>query len=237
MGTGCIPVIAVDGPGGTGKGTLSGRLARRLGWHFLDSGALYRTVAAMARRRGVGLDQAEALARLVAGLRVELETGVVEGEGLRILCEGVDLSEEIRAEACADAASRVAALPEVRTALLDRQRAFRRPPGLVADGRDMGTVVFPDAALKLYLSASPEERAARRYKQLKELKDAGAGGNLQKILIEITERDRRDRERRISPLRPAPDAVVIDTTRLDIESVYEAAMRLIEERGLFEGSG
>ena len=212
-----IPVITVDGPSGTGKGTLCGYLARMLGWHLLDSGALYRVVAHAAAETGTGLDDGAALARIAAGLDVSFREigGQIHaylGQDLR------DITAAIRTESCGNAASRVAACEPVRHALLERQRAFLRLPGLIADGRDMGTVIFPRAPLKIYLTADPEERAGRRYKQLNE---KGISVNLQRLSAEIRERDARDAGRKISPLKPAPDAIVIDTTSLDINAVCQ----------------
>lgn len=222
------PVIAVDGPSGTGKGTLCQRLAQWLNWHFLDSGALYRVLALAALRRGLDLAEEAVLARLALGLDLEFRRdGGAEG-GIRIVLDGGDVTGDIRTEECGNAASRVAAWPPVRAALLERQRAFRQPPGLVADGRDMGTVVFPDAELKIFLTASPEERARRRYNQLKE---KGIGVSLPALLKDIAERDGRDRNRAASPLVPAGDARVIDTTHFGIEAVAEQVMALVRERG------
>lgn len=215
-----VPVITIDGPSGSGKGTVGRAVAARLGWHFLDSGALYRVLGLAALEHGVDLDDAAALAALARDLDVRFE-------GERVILEGRDVSGAIRSEAAGAAASRVAALPQVREALLDRQRAFRRPPGLIADGRDMGTVVFPDAPLKVFLEASPEERARRRFEQLKA---QGLDVNLAQILTDIRERDRRDRERPVAPLKPAPDAVVIDSTERDPESVVQEILRLAAER-------
>ncbi len=217
-----VPVITLDGPSGSGKGTVGRALAERLGWHFLDSGALYRVLGLAALRRGVSLDDEAALARLAEGLEVEFAGG-------RVLLAGEDVSGAIRSEEAGAAASKVAALPGVRQALLARQRAFRRPPGLVADGRDMGTVVFPDAPLKVFLDASAEERARRRHAQLKA---QGVDVNLEQILTDIRARDRRDRERPVAPLRPAEDAVVIDTTELAPEAVIERILELAKARGL-----
>ncbi len=214
------PVITIDGPSGSGKGTVGRAVAARLGWHFLDSGALYRVLGLAALRHGVDLGDEAALAALARDLDVRFE-------GARVILEGEDVSEAIRGEDAGAAASRVAALARVREALLDRQRAFRRPPGLVADGRDMGTVVFPDAPLKVFLEASPEERARRRFEQLKA---QGLDVNLAQILTDIRERDRRDRERPVAPLKPAPDAVVIDSTERDPESVVQEILRLATER-------
>ncbi len=221
-----VPVIAIDGPSGAGKGTVSQLLARRFGWHFLDSGALYRLVAQAARNHAIPLDNVEALQTLAAHLDVQFQVAE-EGSQLRVLLEGEDVTAAIRSEEIGNDASKVASIPEVREALLERQRAFRIPPGLVADGRDMGTVVFPDAEVKIFLTASPEERARRRYKQLKE-KDPNV--IFDDLVVEIAERDKRDIERSVAPLRPAEDAVVIDTTDLTIEEVVDRVMAVCEER-------
>lgn len=215
-------VVTVDGPGGSGKGTLARLLAERLGFHWLDSGALYRVLALAALRRGVSLDDEQALAALARGLDVRFETGGPAEP--RVLLEGRDVTAELRTERCGEAASRVASLPAVRGALLERQRAFCRPPGLVADGRDMGTVVFPQAPVKIFLEASLEERARRRYKQLK---DQGIDANLRVLSDELARRDARDRSRAVAPLRPAPDATVIDSTRMSIDEVLERALELV----------
>ncbi len=219
------PVIAVDGPSGTGKGSLCQRLARYLGWHLLDSGAVYRGLAYLALKKGTCLENPGQLAQLAKGLDI----GFLALEEIRVLVGGEDVTESIRAEACGSAASRIAEYPEVRQALLAKQRVFRKPPGLLADGRDMGTVVFPGAALKLYLTASPEERAGRRYKQLKE---KGIDVNLRRLSQDIAERDKRDRKRAVAPLMAAPNAVIIDTTKMGIDAVAQWAMQLIAERGL-----
>jgi len=216
------PVLAVDGPGGAGKGTLCRVVAEHLGWHLLDSGALYRLVAAAAARSGIGLDDEAGLAGLARNLPARFEAE-------KVWLGREDVSEEIRSEDCGNRASQVAALPGVRTALVGRQREFRRPPGLVADGRDMGTVIFPDAELKVFLTASAEERARRRYKQLKE---KGFDVNLAGLSAEVAARDRRDAERAVAPLRPAPDAVVVDSTALDIDAVVETVLSEIARRGL-----
>lgn len=217
-----IPVIAIDGPGGSGKGTVSRMVATRLNWNFLDSGALYRLVALAAAKHAVPLDSEVALETLAGHLDVEFEAF----ESGAVLLEGEDVANAIRAEKCGQAASVVAALPAVRLALLDRQRAFRQPPGLVADGRDMGTVVFPDAPLKIFLTASREERARRRFKQLKE---KGLDVTLAALLDELAERDARDSARSVAPLRPAPDAHIVDTTKLDIEGVVTQVLSLWQD--------
>ena len=216
------PVLAVDGPGGAGKGTLCRVVAEHLGWHLLDSGALYRLVAAAAARAGMPLDDEPGLAGLARDLPVRFE-------GEKVWLGEEDVSDEIRSEACGDRASQVAALGGVRTALVGLQREFRRAPGLVADGRDMGTVIFPDAELKVFLTASAEERARRRYKQLKE---KGFDVNLAGLSAEVAARDRRDAERAVAPLRPAPDAVVVDSTTLDIDAVVACVLEEIARRGL-----
>ena len=209
-----VPVVCIDGPNASGKGTVGRMLADRLGWHRLDSGSLYRVVALAAARRGIGSDEAERLAELCAGLDVRFTDEAV-------LLEGEEVTGEIATEEAGERASRIAVLAPVRAALLERQRAFRRPPGLVADGRDMGTVVFSDAACKVYLSASPEVRAERRYNQLKK---QGIDVSLAALCHAVRERDRRDREREAAPLRPAAEAVRIDTSRLTADEVLKSVL-------------
>jgi cytidylate kinase len=211
-----VPVVAIDGPSGSGKGTIAALLAERLGWHCLDSGALYRVLGQAALVQGIALDDGPALAALAGELPVSFEAG-------RVLLDGADLGERIRTETAGAAASRVAAHPAVRAALLDWQRRRAAVPGLVADGRDMGTVVFPDARLKIYLDAGAQARASRRYKQLKE---KGLDANLPDLMSDIRERDDRDRNRAVAPLRPAEDAVRVDT---DAMSVAEVLDRVLEE--------
>jgi cytidylate kinase len=224
-------VIAIDGPSGSGKGTLAESLARRLGWRLLDSGALYRIVALAAAQRDVDLDDGAALADMARDLDIEFRPG--DG-GVVVQLDEQDVTLQIRAESVSATASRVAALPGVRKALLERQQGLRREPGLVADGRDMGTVVFPDAQLKVFLEASAEERAARRHKQLI---DKGLGGSLRALLVAIRERDARDQQRTESPLVAAQDAVIIDSTALDIDAVEQRVWELIKARGLLSEDG
>lgn len=219
------PVITIDGPSGSGKGTIARWLAETLGWHLLDSGALYRVLGLYAQRLGVSLDDEHRLAKLARELPVTFV--VHSGQEQNVLLAGDDVSTLIRTEATGSAASQVAALSAVREALLERQRIFRQPPGLVADGRDMGTGIFPDAPVKIYLTASVEERAQRRYKQLNA---QGGGGNLSALLRDIAERDQRDATRAVAPLRPAADAVTVDTTGMGIEAVAERVRRIVDER-------
>ncbi len=219
------PVITVDGPGGSGKGTISRLVAKRLGWQLLDSGALYRLLGLAAETHHIDLANEEALETLAAHLDVQF-SGKNDDE-THIFLEGENVSDAIRTEQCGVAASRVAALPRVREALLSRQRAFRESPGLVADGRDMGTVIFPDALLKIFLTASPEIRAERRYKQLKE---KGISANLADLSRDIRERDERDANRAVAPLKPAADAIVLDSSQMDIEAVLEQVMDLVDRR-------
>ncbi|MBY6197478.1 (d)CMP kinase [Vibrio hangzhouensis] len=218
------PVITVDGPSGAGKGTLCMLLAEKLGYHLLDSGAIYRVLALAAIHHGVDLESEDALVPLAMHLDVQF---IAEGDLVKVILEGEDVSGELRKEETGNAASKIAALPRVREALLRRQRAFNVEPGLVADGRDMGTVVFPEAPVKIFLDASAEERAQRRFKQL-QLK--GLDVRFDDLLSEIEERDYRDRNRTVAPLRPADDALVLDSTSLNIEQVLEKALQYIESK-------
>ena len=221
-----VPVIAIDGPVGSGKGTVSHRVASELGLRLLDSGALYRVLALAARTREVSLDGGTTLARLARTLDIDFVSGDAANP-VRTLLDGVDVTGEIRTEQCGNDASRVSARPEVRDALLVRQHGFRRPPGLVADGRDMGSVVFPDACAKVFLTATARARAERRHKQLMA---KGIDVSVIRLSREMAERDRRDRERTIAPLKPAEDAVVVDTTGLDVDTVVARVLEIARLR-------
>lgn len=211
-----VPVIAIDGPSASGKGTIAARVAAALGFHVLESGALYRLVALASLRSGTSPTDEPALAALGAGLDVLFRDG-------KIFLSKEDVTEDLRAEAIGNRASAVAAFPALRAALLERQRAFRQPPGLVADGRDMGTVVFPDAAVKVFLTASVQVRAERRYKQLN---DKGNHANLASLSRDLAERDERDAKRAAAPLAPAPDAVQLDSSDLSVDEVVAAVLKL-----------
>jgi cytidylate kinase len=213
-----VPVIAIDGPSASGKGTIAKRVAQALGFHYLESGALYRLVALLALRQGLS-DEA-ALAQAAEHMDVAFS-------GDEIMLEDQEVSHHIRHEAVGNRASEVAKMPQVRQALLKRQRAFREPPGLVADGRDMGTVVFPDAAFKVFLTASPQVRAERRYKQLIE---KGISANLRALSHDLEERDARDRNRAVAPLIPAPDSQVLDSSALSIDAVVARILQQYEGR-------
>lgn len=221
-----IPVITVDGPSGSGKGTLSQLLAEKLGWHLLDSGAIYRVLALAAIHHNVDVANEQALVPIAAHLDVQFVTDA-DSEGVRVILEGEDVSRSIRNEACGSVASKVAAFPRVREALLRRQRGFRQAPGLIADGRDMGTVVFKDAPVKIFLDASAEVRAERRFKQLK---SAGQDVNLARILADVQARDERDRNRSVAPLVAAHDALALDSSEMDIESVFNQAIDYIQTK-------
>jgi cytidylate kinase len=222
-----VTVITIDGPTSSGKGTISRTVATRLHWHLLDSGALYRLVALSGQQLGLEPDNIAGHAAVASGL--DASFGAVQDEE-QIWLAGQDVTAQIRTAEAGMGASRVAAWPAVRNALLERQRRFVQEPGLVADGRDMGTVVFPDAPLKVFLTASPEERARRRYKQLK---DKGSGVSLAALSREIAERDLKDSTRAVSPLRPAPDAHVIDSTHLSIQDVVDQVLALGRSRSLW----
>ncbi|MEC6814182.1 (d)CMP kinase [Photobacterium toruni] len=215
------PVITVDGPSGAGKGTLCMLLAEKLGWNLLDSGAIYRVLALAALHHGVDTESEDALVPLAAHLDVQF---VAEGDLVRVILEGEDVSDTLRTEKVGNAASKVAAFPRVREALLRRQRAFNEHPGLVADGRDMGTVVFTSAEVKIFLDASAEERATRRMNQLQK---KGLDVSFSSLLSEIQERDYRDRNRAVAPLRPADDALVLDSTEMSIEQVLEKVLAYV----------
>lgn len=219
-----IPVITVDGPSGAGKGTLCMQLADKLGFNLLDSGAIYRVLALAAIHHGVDIESEDALVLLAAHLDVQF---LAEGELVKVVLEGEDVSRELRKEETGMAASKIAALPRVREALLRRQRAFAEGDGLVADGRDMGTVVFPQASVKIFLDASAEERAQRR---LKQLQDKGVDAKFDDLLSEIQERDERDRNRPVAPLRPAEDALLLDSTSMSIDEVVAQALQYIESK-------
>jgi cytidylate kinase len=219
-----VPVIAIDGPSGSGKGTVCRIIAARLGWHLLDSGALYRLTALAGAARG--LDPADEPGHAALAARLDVAFGVNGAGEEFVLLDGRDVTRELRTETTGNMASVVAAMPSVRSALLGRQRAFAVPPGLVADGRDMGTVVFPSAGLKIFLTASADERARRRYNQLKE---KGLTANLAGLSQEILERDRRDSARSVAPLRPAAGAVVIDSTGITADDIVNRILVLVRE--------
>ncbi|EDN69454.1 cytidylate kinase [Beggiatoa sp. PS] len=221
-----IPVVTIDGPSGVGKGTVSLRVAKYLGWHTLDSGALYRILALVALQNEVSLKDEDTLGTLAHNLEVQF-VPKSDLSAIQVILNGQEVSQALRSESCGGAASQIATLAKVRQALLTRQRAFRQQPGLVADGRDMGTIVFPDAPIKFFLTASIEERAHRRYKQLKE---KGINAMLSNLIKEIGERDQRDSTRTIAPLIAATEAWIIDTTEAQIEPVVARILSVINEQ-------
>ncbi len=218
------PVITIDGPSGAGKGTISTLLAKKFGWHFLDSGAIYRVLAIASMHHQISASDEIGLVPLASSLDVNFET---KDTGCRIVLEGEDVTYSIRTEEVGSVASQIASLPRVREALLRRQRAFKQSPGLVADGRDMGTVVFPSAEVKIFLTATAEERAQRRYKQLKE---KGHDVNIARLLADIQARDERDANRTVAPLVPAVDAFVLDSTHLNVDQVLESIAEFVDSK-------
>ncbi|MBN8480249.1 MAG: (d)CMP kinase [Xanthomonadales bacterium] len=223
MSSDAIPVLTIDGPSGSGKGTISRLVAEHLGWHLLDSGAIYRAVGYAAGMAGIDLTDAEAVTRMAESAKIAFRAAR-DGGDTRVIVNGHDATDELRTETAGAAASAIAAYPALRAALFDKQRGFRKAPGLVADGRDMGTVIFPDAPYKVFLTASAEERARRRYKQLK---DKGLNVTLAALLREIQARDERDATRAVAPLRPADDALTIDTTGIPVERVVAAVLAVV----------
>ncbi len=221
-----VPIITIDGPSGSGKGTLCKLLADRLGFHLLDSGALYRLVALAAEHHGVSAENELAVADIAGCLDVQFKA---HGDGVQVVLEGEDVSLSIRTEICGMNASKVASLTLVRKALQERQRAFAELPGLVADGRDMGTVIFPEAPVKVFLTASAQERADRRYKQLK---SKGLSASLSEIITDIQKRDERDENRTVAPLKPSEDALVIDCTHMSILDVEQKILTFIHSKGV-----
>ena len=222
------PIITVDGPSGAGKGTLCQMLAAKLNWALLDSGALYRVTALAAKQHAVAMDNEAGLEAIAAHLDVQFQVSE-EKAGVQVILEGENVTSNLRTEETGAIASQVAAVNAVRAALLERQRAFQQEPGLIADGRDMGTVVFPCAELKVYLTASAEERGQRRYKQLLE---SGNNANLDQIIEDIRARDDRDMNRAVAPLKPAEDAIVIDSTSMSIEAVFDQVQQAAQKAGL-----
>ena len=219
-----VPVITIDGPSGTGKGTICHLLANHLNWHVLDSGSLYRVLAYAARTKGLDFNDSSALVELAHNLNIRFDTNPHHKS--QVILDGNDVFDQLRTEQCGQDASKIAAVPEIRDALLARQRAFAQAPGLVTDGRDMGTVVFPNAILKIYLYATPEVRAFRRYFQLKE---KGIDASLAEVVDELAKRDARDTQRLHAPLKPAADSVLIDTTGLTVVQVFDNVLKLTDE--------
>jgi len=222
-----IPVLAIDGPSGSGKGTISRAVADALGWHLLDSGALYRAIGFAAGEEGIDLSDADAVTRCAETTKISFRDPK-DGHETRVIVNGHDATDELRTETAGAAASAIAAIPSVRSALFDKQRSFRRAPGLVADGRDMGTVIFPDASFKVFLTASAEERAKRRYKQLKE---KGLNVTLSSLLREIEARDERDANRKVAPLKPALGALIVDTTGMPVADVVQKVLAVVRTGG------